>query len=358
MNIKKIINSYLSENNKIKLIGVLTILLLVWLVLYLIPELLVSLYNTFLGNIILMLIVILLGSYNVLFGVGLFLLFLILYRFVYLSNQEGFTWSHKSMQDFLKIQYSNNPKLVFDTTQLQKQASQKELDYFLKNGMWPWSQKVIELYKDSIMNNPYVRTHPPDSVNYARKIYNQQAILQILSQQTKEGKFLINGVFLQDGVENPLENLPSGFGSFGYKSGLITKMNDVIKCNMYKNNNNPYLERITYTGKDGITGQQTKKITQVDFKNLEKIIPGFKFLDGPCNPCSALKDPPDYSCPFRLELKNSTSFVSPVWETLWQIDTNPMQSVPSFLTENINPKTYPILNELQTELKKLESTNK
>jgi hypothetical protein len=53
-----------------------------------------------------------------------------------------------------------------------------------------------------------------------------------------------------------------------------------------------------------------------------------------------------------LELKNGSSFVSPVWEYLWQIDTNPLQSVPSFLTESINPKEYPLLNELQTELKK------
>jgi len=352
MNITNHITTLFSEDSKLKLFGLLTILVLFWLVLYFIPELLVSLYNSILGNVILLIIVLLVGINNLYYGIFLLFVFVILYRFSHLSTREGFVWTQQSTQDFLKIQNTLHPRTVFDTIQMQKQASQEELNYFLKNGMWPWSQKVQELYKEAIMNNPYIRTAPQDAINSARKIYNQQAILQIISNQTKEGKFLINGVFLEDGTSNPLEDLPSGFGSFGYSSGLITKMNDVIKCNLDKNDTNPTLERITYTGKDGITGQQTKKILPVDYNDLEKLIPGFTFLDGACNPCSALKDPPDYSCPFKLELKNGTSFVSPVWEYLWQIDTNPLQSVPSFLTESINPKEYPLLNELQTELKK------
>jgi hypothetical protein len=80
---------------------------------------------------------------------------------------------------------------------------------------------------------------------------------------------------------------------------------------------NMTLEKITYTGKDGITGLQTKDISDVDYNDLEQTIPGFKFTNGPCNPCTALNSPPDYSCPFTLKLKNKSSSTSSVWNYLW-----------------------------------------
>jgi hypothetical protein len=53
-----------------------------------------------------------------------------------------------------------------------------------------------------------------------------------------------------------------------------------------------------------------------------------------------------------LKLKNKPPFVSGVWQNLWGINDNPIQSTPSFLNENINPEKFPLLSELQTELKK------
>ena len=47
---KKILN----EDNKTILIGLLSILIIFWVILYIIPGFLISLFNTFLGNIILL----------------------------------------------------------------------------------------------------------------------------------------------------------------------------------------------------------------------------------------------------------------------------------------------------------------
>lgn len=338
-----------SEENKIKLIGILTILLSIWIILYLIPELFVSLFNTILGNLILVVTFLLVLMNNKIYGILIGLIFILLYRFSRLSK-EGFT--QESIKDFLLIQNTINKQKIFDMNIINKQASQEELNYFNKNGVWPWSQRVIELYEDAVRRNPYIRTVPEEATNYARSIYNEAAILRILSFQTKEGQFLLNGILVKDPSGNKLEELPSGFGNFPYEAGLLgNRVDDVIKCNL-KNENNPTLERITYTGKGGIFNQQTKKVTSVDYNDLEKIIPGFKFLNSPCNPCSALATNPDYSCTYRLKLKDKSPFISNVWQYLWGINDNPLESQPSFLSETINPNEFPLLSELQTELQK------
>lgn len=350
-NIKNIIN----EENRTKIIGLLTILIVLWLILYFIPEIFSSLFNTILGNLILITVAILTLMFNLQYGIIVSIVLIIMYRFTQLSHsKEGFTWNNQATQDFLLIENTINKNKIFDVNMIQRnQASQQELNYFNKHGMWPWSQNTKKLYIEALNNNPFIRTYPGDSINYARTLYNESAILQLISFQTKEGQFLINGVLVRDPSGNKMEDLPSGFGDFPYKSGLIEhdKRFDVIKCNM-KNPNGGSLERIKYTGKGGIFGEQTSQITDVDYNNLENIIPGFKFLNGPCNPCVAIGEKPNYSCPFQLKVKDKSPFISNVWQTLWNINDNPLQSLPSFLSENINQNEFPLLSELQSELNK------
>ena len=365
-----------NEETKTKTIGFLTILIGLWLMLYFIPELFVSLFSTLLGNLILIISVFLVFMNNKMYGIVTGLAIIILYRFLTLSK-EGFTGfelsgsftidenktdskpTGKSLQDlqndFLKIQNTINKNKVFDMNTINSQASEEELKYFNKNGKWPWSQKVINLYQDAVNSNPYIRTVPQQASNYAQTIYNQNAILTLLSYQTKEGQFLLNGVLVKDPSGNPMEELPSGFGDFPYESGLLgNRVDDVIKCNL-NNDQNPTLERIRYTGKGGIFGEQTQKVTPVDYHGLENIIPGFTFLNKPCNPCVAMAENPDYSCPFKLKVKGKSPFISEVWQYLWNINDNPLVSQPSFLSEYINPNEFPLLSELQTELQNSNS---
>jgi hypothetical protein len=351
MKLKNLFN----DENKTKIIGLLTILLGIWLVLYFIPQIFVSLFNTLLGNLILILSVLLVSINNRMYGLITGLTLLILYRFSHLSR-ENFTTD--SENKFLLIENTINKQKIFDMNIINSQASQEELDYFNANGMWPWSQKVIELYEEAINRNPYIRTVPEQATNYARRIYNEAAILRILSYQTKEGQFLLNGVLVKDPSGNKIEKLPSGFGNYPYEAGLLgNRVDDIIKCNM-KDEQNPTLERIRYTGKGGIFGEQTEKVTPVDYNDLEKIIPGFTFLNKPCNPCGAVAANPDYSCAYRLRVKDKPPFISYVWQYLWGINDNPLESQPSFLTENINPNEFPLLSELQTELQKQNNYQK
>ena len=313
---KKIIN----EENKLKLIGILTIIILLWLVLYFIPEIFISLFNTLLGNLLLLIIVILVLIYDVSYGILLSIIFIIVYRFsTLIKSKEGFTWNEKSKQDFLLIQNTINPDNIFDLNTIQKTTSQEEVDYFNKYNRWPWKQKTKQLYIESINKNPFIRVIPEDALNYAMTIYNESAILRILSYQTKEGEFLLNGILIKNPLGNKYEDLPNGFGDYPYKAGLLkNKSDDIIKCNMNKSDG-AILERINYTGKGGIFGEQMSKVSQVDYNDLENIIPGFKFLNAPCNPCGAINETPDYSCPFQLPLQNKNYSISNVWKYLWNI---------------------------------------
>ena len=288
------LKNLLNEDNKTRMIGLLTITLILWTVLYLIPEVFASLFNTFLGNFLLILISIVTLLYNKMYGIIISLILIILYRFQKLSSnpnkfKENFT--QDSTREFLLIQNSINPDIIFDLNMIQNQASQQELDYFNTHGIWPWSQETKDMYVEALNTNPYIRTYSPNELPYVMKIYNESAIKEILFNQSNEGQALLNGVLVPNETTNSLEELPNGFGEFAYNSGLQEdRTKNVIKCNL----TNELLERTVYTGKGGIFGEQTSIVNPVDYNNLESIIPGFNFIDEPCNPCTSA-----YSCHFQ-----------------------------------------------------------
>ena len=62
-------------------VGVFTLLIGLWLVLFFIPTLFVSLFNTILGNLILIIFIILVAMYNTNLSIGLAIMLIILWRF-------------------------------------------------------------------------------------------------------------------------------------------------------------------------------------------------------------------------------------------------------------------------------------
>lgn len=259
------------------------------------------------------------------------------------SIEEGFTAD--STKEFLDLQSTINPNTNFDMDEIGRQATQEELDYYLKNKMWPWSEELKEVYKTAIISNPYVRLEPGLAVDRARVIYNESIMWQILSWQTKEGQFLLNGVIVKDPSSNPV----SGFGDFPYSSELVKERHDVVKCADDKGK--LVLMRTRNVGLDQNGAYITKQFA-VDLGTLDKLIPGFSFSTlaenpgssasveqsssphlsynsssdssfgstfskGGCNPCVALNDPPDYSCPFKLDIMSVQPGVSSVWARLW-----------------------------------------
>jgi hypothetical protein len=63
------------------IIGLLTLLVVLWAVIFAVPDLFISLFYTLLGKLMLLTFVALAGIYNLNLGVGLAIVFTILYRF-------------------------------------------------------------------------------------------------------------------------------------------------------------------------------------------------------------------------------------------------------------------------------------
>lgn len=229
----------------------------------------------------------------------LLLILILISYLLYLSYfiKEGFEWSTKSTTDFIKIQNTMNPNIVFDPVVLQQNTSQEDLDYFNQNQTWKWSQSIIDLYKEAVTQNPYIKTDTNNSLNNAQQIYTETAITEILANQTKEGQFLINGIQIK-----PQQN--EYIGDFAYNSGLLN--NDVIRCSPHTGN----MEKIKYPN---------GKSSPIHYNELENIVPGFNYINGPCNPCVALNEQRDYSCPFNIKVANKSQEISPIWKYLWNL---------------------------------------
>ena len=70
-----------SRKNLNLVVGLITILIILWIVMFAIPGLFVTLFDTLLGNLFLIIFTILAGMYNITLGVGLAAIFIILFRF-------------------------------------------------------------------------------------------------------------------------------------------------------------------------------------------------------------------------------------------------------------------------------------
>jgi hypothetical protein len=235
-------------------------------------------------------------------------------------QREGYissNWSVKMIEDFLNFQKTKNPNLIFDVDIIQKQATQDEVNTLLKTGKWPWDEETKTLYTDALKANTILKTSPKEAMDKAMEIYNQKIIREMISWSSPEGQFLLRGAYAVDmGSDKPQDN---GTGTYGVNSGLVTKTNDLIRCGMGPNNK-VSLQQIQNMGTNPITGAEKKKTTALDFTKLPTLLPGFRFINAPCDPCAALDSPPKYTCAFSLTDK----VPSPIWTSLWGIKNQPL----------------------------------
>jgi hypothetical protein len=74
------------EKNRNLLVGLFSLLVVLWLVMFAVPDLFINLFDTALGNLILIGFIILAGMNNMLMGLGLAVIFVILFRLSHMSK--------------------------------------------------------------------------------------------------------------------------------------------------------------------------------------------------------------------------------------------------------------------------------
>jgi hypothetical protein len=78
-----------SRKNINLVVGLITLLLILWIIMFAVPSLFVNLFDTGLGNLILIAFILLAAMYNIKLSVGLAIVFIVLYRFSHMSVIEG-----------------------------------------------------------------------------------------------------------------------------------------------------------------------------------------------------------------------------------------------------------------------------
>jgi hypothetical protein len=82
------VKSIFSKNNLNLVVGLITLLIVLWMVMFAIPSLFYNLFDTGLGNLILIAFIFLAAMYDVSLAVGLAIVFIVLYRFSHISLEH------------------------------------------------------------------------------------------------------------------------------------------------------------------------------------------------------------------------------------------------------------------------------
>lgn len=240
----------------------------------------------------------------ILFGITTYLIFLIN------KSKEGFIWSNQTKCNYETYIKSYNPSYRFNINKIQQQATQKEIEHLLKYNEYPWNEKTKKIFLDYVSHNNVIKTEPYFSLKKNQSIYPESVILKKLGFNTKEGKFILNGSIL------PSTEKTSSILSFNNYTPLFLNEfenpQNIAVCKIGQNGKS-YMEQQRINDECGLN---TNK--KIENKDIEKTIPGFKFVNGICNPCSVLDDNSKYNCPFTLN-KDGDNSISPVWKILWNI---------------------------------------
>lgn len=219
----------------------------------------------------------------------------------YTKKIEGYQnntnkWSTDLIKRFNIYQTTmNNNVNQYDLELLQKQATPDEAEELIKTGYWPWPEDLKQEYVNKIWKSTLIKIDPYYALNYAMTVYNQTAARELLAWNTKEGQFLLYG------------------GNIGVTQDMPKDVNNTIKCNTKGE-----MEKTEYTGMNNWNGYMDKKVTILKPEDIPNQMPGFTFVNSPCNPCAVFNEKRDFSCPFRLNVEGDDNISIP-WQQLWKL---------------------------------------
>jgi hypothetical protein len=195
---------------------------------------------------------------------------------------------------------------------LQEQATASEAEQLLNTGRWPWSDDIKQKYKDAISRSPVISVDPGEALDNVMKIYNQNAIKQVLAFNTKEGKFLINGTISNTNNNNNNDDSNDDNEKFGVFNASALNPT-TIRCS--DDLHSSVLQKKVFNGYNFWNGYKNTTTTTIKNEDIPSEVNGFSFVNGPCNPCDK-----QYNCPFRIDVNDRTGDkITPIWAELWHL---------------------------------------
>ena len=234
------------------------------------------------------------------------------------QNQQkmNYPWSDDLIKRFIVYQNTVNQNVnQYDVEILQQQTTPQEVEILLNTGFWPWDEELKYLYLNAVSHNTMINIQPQFALKYAMRVYNQNAAKELLAWNTKEGQFLLFGANL--GTTPPIELSKRINQNPNLVADVPNNLHNTLKCST-DNNGNSIMQKTTYESMNLFNGYPNSKIETIESKDIPNEMPGFNFVSSPCNPCVALTQPGDYSCPFTLNIKGDNN-ISSIWKKLWNV---------------------------------------
>ena len=148
------------------------------------------------------------------------------------ADKWGYGWGDLLVKRFLGLQSTINPAYIFDVNMMQKYITKDEVEEFLVNGKWDWSDETKKMYLNYINHDPRSKewVDARFDMQKLQTVYSESAIQKLLGGEgcgrVKRNKI---GVFIADEDHVVLyegrEKDGSGIKTFGVNSGLLSNCN-------------------------------------------------------------------------------------------------------------------------------------
>jgi hypothetical protein len=224
-------------------------------------------------------------------------------RFKYFKMlPEDNKWSQETMDAF-KVKYKEvNPNSTLTDEGikiLQKFGSEEEVKIYIETGTWPMNEYTKSNLKKAINSDPNIKEEDKENT------YNMYLKSPFFAQPNSSLLFSPVPIMLVNGMTSEADI--KGQVKFISKTMQGIDVDDSTKFNC--------------SGSKALFNNQ--EIT--DYKDIEKI-PGFKFLQSPCNPCSN-------RCPYSYE-----DVVLPPYAVYWGISSTSGKATPAAVMDDVQYK--------------------
>lgn len=215
-------------------------------------------------------------------------------RFKYFKMlPEDNKWSQETVDAF-KVKYSEvNSNTTIgekDLQYLEKFATEEEAKIYIETGAWPINEYTKTNFKKYI-DNSMKDMSEGDKQKAKQKAYNN-----LLKSPNSSMLFNVMNLSIVNGINGPTDFKGQPKFITGSKGGIKIDDTTNFKCSGPS----------AYINEEEVT----------DYKDIEKI-PGFKFLQSPCNPCSN-------RCPYSYE-----DVTLPPYAVYWGISSTTGKSTPA-----------------------------